>query len=298
MGRAPCCDKANVKRGPWSPEEDAKLKDYIENQGTGGNWIALPQKAGLRRCGKSCRLRWLNYLRPNIRHGDFTEEEDKIICNLFASIGSRWSVIAAHLHGRTDNDIKNYWNTKLKKKLIASMAPPPPHHLLAIASSSPPSSSSSHYNMINNLLPYNPSISANQMLTPHEGMMMTMMGQQQQILYQEDMGSMVNSPNSNKFIMSHQEDSQKQSTNKGILLLSDVRSGSSSTSTVTRVKMEEHHDHLHDDHEEEERSMSSVLIEDYGMEEIKQLINTSCTSSSNSLWVDENKIEDKFMMYY
>ncbi|VVB02406.1 unnamed protein product [Arabis nemorensis] len=89
MGRAPCCDKANVKRGPWSPEEDSKLKDYIQNQGTGGNWIALPQKAGLRRCGKSCRLRWLNYLRPNIRHGDFTEEEDKIICSLFASIGSR-----------------------------------------------------------------------------------------------------------------------------------------------------------------------------------------------------------------
>ena len=46
MGRAPCCDKANVKRGPWSPEEDSKLKDYIEKHGTGGNWIALPQKAG------------------------------------------------------------------------------------------------------------------------------------------------------------------------------------------------------------------------------------------------------------
>lgn len=46
MGRAPCCDKANVKKGPWSPEEDAKLKEYIEKHGTGGNWIALPQKAG------------------------------------------------------------------------------------------------------------------------------------------------------------------------------------------------------------------------------------------------------------
>lgn len=46
MGRAPCCDKANVKRGPWSPEEDAKLKSYIEANGTGGNWIALPQKIG------------------------------------------------------------------------------------------------------------------------------------------------------------------------------------------------------------------------------------------------------------
>ncbi|CAK9312485.1 unnamed protein product [Citrullus colocynthis] len=118
MGRAPCCDKANVKKGPWSPEEDAKLKSYIEKHGTGGNWIALPQKIGLKRCGKSCRLRWLNYLRPNIKHGGFSEEEDRIICSLYVSIGSRWSIIAAQLPGRTDNDIKNYWNTRLKKKLF------------------------------------------------------------------------------------------------------------------------------------------------------------------------------------
>nr|URY18984.1 MYB protein [Zanthoxylum bungeanum] len=123
MGRAPCCDKANVKKGPWSPEEDSKLKEYIEKFGTGGNWIAFPQKAGLKRCGKSCRLRWLNYLRPNIKHGGFTDEEDRLICSLFDIIGSRWSIIAAQLPGRTDNDIKNYWNTKLKKKLMA-MAPP------------------------------------------------------------------------------------------------------------------------------------------------------------------------------
>ncbi|KAG2296436.1 hypothetical protein Bca52824_043105 [Brassica carinata] len=239
MGRAPCCDKENVKRGPWSPEEDAKLKDYIEKQGTGGNWITLPRKAGLRRCGKSCRLRWLNYLRPNIRHGDFTEEEDNIICSLF-------------------------------KKLMATMAPPRNHHLSAIASSSSSSSSpspSSHYNMINSLLPYDPSISTNQLITPHRGMMTTM-GQQQQLLYQEDMGSLVNSPNNNKFVMSHQDDSQKQSTNTGIMLLSDVRSGSSTTRTVTRVKMEHHVYH----HEETERSM-----EGYGMDEINHLISSSCT---------------------
>ncbi|XP_024991452.1 transcription factor RAX2-like [Cynara cardunculus var. scolymus] len=121
MGRAPCCDKENVKRGPWSPEEDAKLKGFIDRYGTGGNWIALPHKAGLKRCGKSCRLRWLNYLRPNIKHGEFTDDEDRIICSLYASIGSRWSIIAAQLPGRTDNDIKNYWNTKLKKKLLAML---------------------------------------------------------------------------------------------------------------------------------------------------------------------------------
>ncbi|XP_011082230.1 transcription factor MYB6 [Sesamum indicum] len=118
MGRSPCCDKSKVKRGSWSPEEDATLRTYLHNHGTGGNWIALPHKAGLQRCGKSCRLRWLNYLRPDIKHGAFTQDEENVICNLYRKIGSRWSVIASHLPGRTDNDVKNYWNTKLKKKLM------------------------------------------------------------------------------------------------------------------------------------------------------------------------------------
>ncbi|KAL7153947.1 hypothetical protein ABFS83_04G201700 [Erythranthe nasuta] len=137
MGRAPCCDKANVKKGPWSPEEDAKLKDFIHNYGTVSNWISLPQKAGLKRCGKSCRLRWLNYLRPNIKHGEFSDEEDKIICSLYANIGSRWSIIAGQLPGRTDNDIKNHWNTKLKKKLFAKFSPPfsQPHPLSTLYTS-------------------------------------------------------------------------------------------------------------------------------------------------------------------
>ncbi|RWW88177.1 hypothetical protein BHE74_00002957 [Ensete ventricosum] len=125
MGRAPCCDKANVKRGLWSAEEDAKLKSYIEHHGIGGSWISLPQKIGLRRCGKSCRLRWLNYLQPNLKHGEYSEEEDEIICRLYLTIGSRWSSIATQLPGRTDNDIKNHWNTRLKKKLLGK---PQKHH--------------------------------------------------------------------------------------------------------------------------------------------------------------------------
>nr|CAB3478153.1 unnamed protein product [Digitaria exilis] len=83
----------------------------------------------MRRCGKSCRLRWLNYLRPELRHGGFTDEEDNLILSLYGEIGSKWSVIASRLAGRTDNDVKNYWNTKLKKRYLASTReekrPPP-----------------------------------------------------------------------------------------------------------------------------------------------------------------------------
>jgi myb proto-oncogene protein len=90
MGRSPCCDKASVKRGPWSEEEDAILRSFVERFGNAGNWIALPHKAGLKRCGKSCRLRWLNYLRPAIRHGGFTDEEDNLILSLYGEMGSKY----------------------------------------------------------------------------------------------------------------------------------------------------------------------------------------------------------------
>ncbi|CAL4947684.1 unnamed protein product [Urochloa decumbens] len=132
MGRSPCCDKTKVKRGPWSQEEDAILRSFVQRFGNAGNWIALPQKAGLKRCGKSCRLRWLNYLRPELRHGGFTDDEDTLILSLYGEIGSKWSVIASRLPGRTDNDVKNYWNTKLKKRYLVSTrearppSPPPP----------------------------------------------------------------------------------------------------------------------------------------------------------------------------
>uniref|UniRef100_A0ACD5W125 Uncharacterized protein n=1 Tax=Avena sativa TaxID=4498 RepID=A0ACD5W125_AVESA len=125
MGRSPCCDKTSVKRGPWSREEDAILRSFVQRFANAGNWITLPQKAGLRRCGKSCRLRWLNYLRPALRHGGFTDEEDTLILSLYGQIGSKWSVIAAKLRGRTDNDVKNHWNTKLKKRYyLLNTAPP------------------------------------------------------------------------------------------------------------------------------------------------------------------------------
>ncbi|XP_022874612.1 transcription factor MYB4-like [Olea europaea var. sylvestris] len=116
MVRAPCCEKMGLKKGPWSPEEDLILISYIQQHGH-GNWRALPKQAGLLRCGKSCRLRWTNYLRPDIKRGNFSKEEEEIIIKLHEMMGNRWSAIAARLPGRTDNEIKNVWHTHLKKKL-------------------------------------------------------------------------------------------------------------------------------------------------------------------------------------
>ncbi|XP_059642158.1 myb-related protein 306 [Cornus florida] len=116
MGRPPCCDKIGVKKGPWTPEEDIILVSYIQEHGP-GNWRAVPANTGLLRCSKSCRLRWTNYLRPGIKRGNFNDHEEKMIIHLQALLGNRWAAIASYLPQRTDNDIKNYWNTHLKKKL-------------------------------------------------------------------------------------------------------------------------------------------------------------------------------------
>ncbi|WOK97591.1 Myb-related protein 306-like [Canna indica] len=120
MGRPPCCDKDGVKKGPWTPEEDLALVSYIQEHGP-GNWRAVPTNTGLMRCSKSCRLRWTNYLRPGIKRGNFTDQEEKLIIHLQALLGNRWAAIASYLPERTDNDIKNYWNTHLKKKLLRKL---------------------------------------------------------------------------------------------------------------------------------------------------------------------------------
>ncbi|XP_037489486.1 transcription factor MYB93-like [Triticum dicoccoides] len=140
MGRSPCCSHdAGVKKGPWTEEEDKTLVEHIQKRGGNvGGWRGLPKTAGLNRCGKSCRLRWTNYLCPDIKRGNFTEDEERLIITLHASLGNKWATIATHLEGRTDNEIKNYWNTHIRKKLLRMGVDPVTHQQL------PPNQSHHH----------------------------------------------------------------------------------------------------------------------------------------------------------
>ncbi|CAN6981130.1 unnamed protein product [Brassica oleracea var. botrytis] len=112
-------EEGTVRKGPWTMEEDLILFNYILNHGE-GLWNSVAKASGLKRTGKSCRLRWLNYLRPDVRRGNITAEEQLLIIQLQAKLGNRWSKIAKHLPGRTDNEIKNFWRTKIQRHMKLS----------------------------------------------------------------------------------------------------------------------------------------------------------------------------------
>ncbi|XP_057784307.1 transcription factor MYB114-like isoform X2 [Salvia miltiorrhiza] len=106
-----------VRKGAWTKEEDVLLRDCVHKYGE-GKWHLVPLRAGLKRCRKSCRLRWLNYLRPNLKRGFFTKDEVDLIVRLHKLLGNRWSLIAGRLSGRTANDVKNFWNSHISKRAV------------------------------------------------------------------------------------------------------------------------------------------------------------------------------------
>ncbi|CAN6374461.1 unnamed protein product [Urochloa humidicola] len=146
MGRSPCCEQAHTNKGAWTKEEDQRLIAYIKAHGE-GCWRSLPKAAGLLRCGKSCRLRWINYLRPDLKRGNFTEEEDELIIKFHELFGNKWSLIAGRLPGRTDNEIKNYWNTHIKRKLLARGIDPQTHRPVGAAATTPGQQQQQHYQL-------------------------------------------------------------------------------------------------------------------------------------------------------
>ncbi|CAA0817252.1 Transcription factor MYB113 [Striga hermonthica] len=108
-------NRLGVRKGAWTKDEDVRLRKCIEEYGE-GKWHLVPLRAGLKRCRKSCRMRWLNYLSPDIKRGVFTNDEVDLIVRLHKLLGNRWSLIAGRIPGRTANDVKNFWNSRMEKK--------------------------------------------------------------------------------------------------------------------------------------------------------------------------------------
>ncbi|KAG4961098.1 hypothetical protein JHK87_037731 [Glycine soja] len=156
--------KDGVRKGPWTPEEDAILMEYVKKHGE-GNWNSVQKNSGLLRCGKSCRLRWANHLRPNLKKGAFSPEEEQVIIDLHSKLGNKWARMAAQLPGRTDNEIKNFWNTRMKRRQRAGLPIYPPevhaeanayhlqHHRYLEQQQPPPYSSSSFSLLLSSCYP-------------------------------------------------------------------------------------------------------------------------------------------------
>ncbi|KAA8522199.1 hypothetical protein F0562_012872 [Nyssa sinensis] len=115
-----------IKKGPWTAEEDEILINFVKKYGP-RDWSSIRSKGLLPRTGKSCRLRWVNKLRPNLKIGcKFSAEEERVVIDLQARFGNKWAAIASYLPGRTDNNVKNFWSTRQKRlaRLLKSSSQP------------------------------------------------------------------------------------------------------------------------------------------------------------------------------
>ncbi|BFI24591.1 protein MpDUO1 [Marchantia polymorpha subsp. ruderalis] len=116
-----------LRKGPWMPEEDEILVEYVRQFGA-RDWSSIRSKGLLPRTGKSCRLRWVNKLKPDLKRSGckFSPEEEKLVVEMQAKLGNKWAKIASCLPGRTDNDVKNFWSTRQKRILRALQRPKMP----------------------------------------------------------------------------------------------------------------------------------------------------------------------------
>ncbi|XAR54922.1 hypothetical protein NMG60_11030257, partial [Bertholletia excelsa] len=113
-----------IKKGPWTAEEDEVLINFVNRYGP-REWSSIRTMGLLPRTGKSCRLRWVNKLRPNLKIGcKFSVEEERVVIDLQAKLGNKWAAIASFLPGRTDNDVKNFWSTRQKRLARLLQIPP------------------------------------------------------------------------------------------------------------------------------------------------------------------------------
>uniref|UniRef100_A0A804IRS0 Uncharacterized protein n=1 Tax=Musa acuminata subsp. malaccensis TaxID=214687 RepID=A0A804IRS0_MUSAM len=115
-----------IRKGTWMAEEDEILMEYVRKHGP-RDWSSIRSKGLLARTGKSCRLRWVNKLKPDLKTGcKFSPEEERIVLDLQAKFGNKWARIATYLPGRTDNDVKNFWSTRQKRLARISRSSLPP----------------------------------------------------------------------------------------------------------------------------------------------------------------------------
>ncbi|KAB2630346.1 transcription factor MYB86-like [Pyrus ussuriensis x Pyrus communis] len=147
MGRHSCCYKQKLRKGLWSPEEDEKLLNYITKHGH-GCWSSVPKLAGLQRCGKSCRLRWINYLRPDLKRGPFSPQEENLIVELHAVL----EVLGQNIDTETNNNnnIKLSLSPTYKSNEKASEGSNELSLVEAVSSKHPTSASENRFNLPSN----------------------------------------------------------------------------------------------------------------------------------------------------